>query len=54
MVFTNKDRYEGEFQNGQKHGRGVYFHVDGSKYEGEWNLDDKNGVGAMSYANGDL
>ncbi len=34
--FSNKDRYEGDFNNGLKSGTDIFLHVDSSKYEGYW------------------
>jgi hypothetical protein len=41
--------YEGEFQKGNRQGKGKYTWTDGSYYEGEWLADKMNGAGA--YAN---
>ena len=32
-AYTNGDVYEGQFQAGQKHGVGVYKHLNGAVYE---------------------
>ena len=34
--YANGDVYEGEWQNGKKHGRGTYTHADGKVEVGEW------------------
>lgn len=36
MEYPNKDKYVGEFRNGQKHGHGKYFFAEGTIFEGEW------------------
>ena len=37
-IFTWKDgsRYEGDYKNNRKHGKGKYLSVDGKEYEGNW------------------
>jgi len=31
---VNKDKYEGTFLNGKKHGKGIYHYSTGGKYKG--------------------
>jgi hypothetical protein len=38
--YDSGDRYNGEFKNGLKEGKGIYSYKNGDKYDGEW----KNGV----------
>jgi hypothetical protein len=37
--------YRGEFEHGQKHGKGSYFYANGSQYTGYWEHDRKHGIG---------
>jgi len=30
------DRYEGQWMNNKRHGRGILFYADGKKFVGEW------------------
>lgn len=46
-------RYEGEYVNGVKEGKGTFWYPDGSKYEGEWKSGIRNGMGKYTYPNGD-
>ena len=50
--------YRGEYQEGKKHGYGVYIVISpqhkGNKYVGEFRFDAKEGVGTYTYANGDV
>ena len=47
-VFANGDIYEGEFQNGNRQGKGSYTWTDNSFYRGEWLADKMNGRGIYS------
>ena len=42
--------YEGEYANGLKNGKGVFYFMNGARYEGEWKDDKKNGKGVYYYA----
>lgn len=43
--FDNGDEYNGELQNGKRHGYGVYYYANGDRYEGEWVNGTKSGRG---------
>lgn len=45
-------RYEGEFQNGQRHGYGTLFYATGAKYQGQWQLEQKHGRGVFIFEDG--
>jgi hypothetical protein len=47
------ERYEGEFMDGKRHGKGTQFYKDGSKYEGNWSKNLWHGLGTWSWT-GDL
>ena len=47
IIYANKDKYEGTFQNGKKHGKGIYHYTTGGKYKGEWAHDKKQGYGVI-------
>ena len=44
--------HSGDFQNGKRHGQGVYVYANGDAYQGGWDSDFKSGVGTYSYVNG--
>ena len=44
-LHTVCSRYEGEFQEGKKHGVGHYRWKDGATYAGEWKGNKSHGVG---------
>jgi hypothetical protein len=45
---TGKDKYTGDFLNGNKHGRGVYIWSTGARYEGSWLNDMFDGFGSFT------
>ena len=44
--------YDGQWQNGRKHGKGSYTWRDGEKYEGQWKGDQRNGEGNVTRVDG--
>ena len=53
LTFANGDKYDGEWKDHKKHGRGVVAYANGDKFEAEWKDDKRNGTGVVTYANGD-
>ncbi len=53
MEYENGDKYEGEWKNDFKEGKGKMIYNNGEKYEGEWKNDLKEGKGIMYYNNGE-
>jgi hypothetical protein len=49
----NQYRYEGDFRNGLKAGKGICLYRNGSRYEGDYKSNLKEGKGVISYVNGD-
>lgn len=56
MAFWNKkqeapaeDRYEGEMENGMKHGRGTMYYKSGNVYKGQWRNGAKHGLGEFIF-----
>ena len=45
MKMVNIIKYEGDFVNDKKEGKGKYIEEDGNYYDGEWANDKKNGKG---------
>ena len=44
-IFSDYGSYEGEFEFGNRNGRGTYKNKEGIFYEGEWNNNYPNGIG---------
>lgn len=47
-------RYDGEFKNGKRHGRGTCYLLNGNKFVGFWENDYPHGKGVMHKADGSL
>ena len=47
--FPNGERYEGEFRDDKRNGRGTFYHASGDRYEGEFRDDKRNGRGTYSF-----
>ena len=47
-----KNRYEGDWNHGMKHGSGIFIWADGSKYQGNFKDDQFNGDGEYTRADG--
>lgn len=44
--------YDGEWQHGERHGRGTYHYSLGTKYEGYWERGLKWGRGTVEFSSG--
>ena len=47
-----KGKYEGEFVNDKREGKGIFYWENGEKYTGEWKNDIREGKGIQFYNNG--
>jgi hypothetical protein len=54
FVFSNNDRYEGDWKAGKKHGYGTYISASGHIYSGMYNNDKRNGYGTYKWPEGDM
>lgn len=54
FMYPTRERYEGEFDEGDKHGQGIEYYSDGKlKYKGSYKDDVRAGSGIYYYQNGD-
>jgi len=51
--FSNGDKYDGEWKNDKRNGKGIYTHASGNIYEGEFKDNKRNGKGTFTYPNGE-
>ena len=47
-------RYEGDFKNNLRVGKGIIYYKDGSKYEGEFKNNVRDGKGIIYFCNRDF
>ena len=52
MYYNNGDRYEGDWNNNKKEGKGVFIWPDGKKYEGDFKDNKRDGYGTLIDAKG--
>lgn len=53
MVFENGDRYDGEFQTGERNGCGTFTFTSGRRYMGQFESDQFHGVGIWQLETGE-
>lgn len=51
VEYKNGERYEGDFENDLRNGKGEYAYLDGSHYSGEFRNDQKEGKGTLKMLN---
>lgn len=52
MEDVDGSKYDGEWVNDRKEGKGVIFFKNGDSYFGSWKSDTRNGLGVFTKANG--
>jgi hypothetical protein len=52
FIWSNGDRYEGEYVMGARTGLGTFQWADGKIYEGEFEDDRRHGLGKMTWTDG--
>ena len=50
--FRDGNKYDGEWKNGLKHGKGIYNWANGDQYEGDWRYNHFEGIGTFIWSNG--
>ena len=48
-TYNNHDRYEGQFRNGKREGKGIYYFNNGNRYEGYFKNDIREGKGVLYF-----
>ncbi|XP_021267280.1 radial spoke head 10 homolog B2 isoform X2 [Numida meleagris] len=49
-----RNKYTGDFVNGERHGRGRFIYASGAVYDGEWVHNKKHGKGKFVFKNGNV
>ncbi|XP_004945158.1 radial spoke head 10 homolog B isoform X2 [Gallus gallus] len=49
-----RNKYMGDFVNGERHGRGKFIYASGAVYDGEWAHNKKHGKGKFVFKNGSI
>ena len=52
VIINTNGIYEGELENGKRHGKGKYTYSNGDEYDGEWENDMRHGKGKHTYEDG--
>ena len=53
QIYPN-GKYIGEFKNGMRDGKGIFYFLDGARYEGDYKCDKREGKGIIYYSNGNI
>lgn len=54
LLWSNGDRYVGNFLDGTRHGQGTLYFADGSEFVGTWAYNFMHGEGTRRFPNGDI
>ncbi|MAP01856.1 MAG: hypothetical protein CMD01_03455 [Flavobacteriales bacterium] len=52
-IYSWADKYEGEWTDGKRNGKGTMHWSDGTKYQGQWKEDKRHGQGIYTYGEGE-
>lgn len=53
MCYPNGDKYDGEWKEDMKEGKGRVKYANGDSFDGEFKEDSKSGEGVYTYASGE-
>eukprot|EP00397_Hematodinium_sp_SG-2012_P009454 GEMP01009538.1.p1 GENE.GEMP01009538.1~~GEMP01009538.1.p1 ORF type:complete len:1005 (+),score=261.73 GEMP01009538.1:25-3039(+) len=48
------NKYEGQWDDGLRHGEGTFYYANGSSYKGQWSENKKHGHGVYTYDDGSI
>ncbi|CEL94599.1 unnamed protein product [Vitrella brassicaformis CCMP3155] len=48
------NKYDGQWRDGARHGRGTFWYANGAKYDGVWVKDEKHGHGRFTFEDGSV
>ena len=51
-IYNDGEKYEGQFKDDKRHGKGIFYYASGDKYDGEWKNNNRHGKGIEYYADG--
>ncbi len=51
--YSNYQKYDGEWKDNQRHGKGILYYSKSHEYAGDWLNNKKEGTGNESWPNGD-
>jgi hypothetical protein len=54
FISRTGEKYEGNWKQGARSGRGICYYVNGNKYEGQWIDNQQNGEGKMTFKDGTI
>ena len=54
MNINNGDRYEGDYKNGKREGKGIYYYKNGDREMGDWKDGKKKGKHVKLCENGEV
>ena len=53
FYYSNGQKYDGEWKDNQRYGKGILYYSKSHKYAGDWLNNKKEGTGNESWPNGD-
>ena len=52
MTYAKAGEYNGFWENGRRHGEGIFTYSNGDVYSGWWKFGEKEGTGCYTFGNG--
>ena len=54
MYYNNGERYEGDYRNDKREGKGIYYYNDGDRQMGDYSNDKRIGKHVILTKNGEI